>query len=600
MQFASSGFADVGLGSILNVPALTDHQDLSPIIVEINGFDMRPYTRINTLKISDTLGQPVTANFQILNFEVVPGNPVRVLYFNALIFAGTIDHVNKISPDLTTVIYECDCLDWSQVLLRRKLRRNFTNMTVQAIVTSLLQNELVAEGLSIGTIDARSVVPLVDARDGKMFDVLRTVAGATGQTFFVGYDKTIQMYSSSNPAAPKLFTEANVLLDSTALKADRETYRNYQTVRVTGTPAEGADALVTSQTRFNQSQIDERAAIEGGSGLYEEVEEITHPTSNDGATIALLGIGYANLRLATSGALRQTLNCRLLGYGFRAGQIATVTLTTFGVSGTFVIQSVSVTEQNGVLLFHDVELTNSSLQQRAYEAWLSIVKAGKVTIQSPASVTNNLQTFVTPGGDTFVVPAGVTQVEVTCYGGSAGGGGAGRVTALQSVVEKGTSGTWYNNGDVDGGNGGKGGASGKAVTVLNVTAGQVLTIFVGSAGTGGANDTAVFNNGIGIGAVVTLTPADGVDGTASSVTALGVVVCQGNAGTKGKKGPTSYTRLDTFTYRLNKSNGVNGNVGSGIGDAISVGGGFVGGAKGTMSPYVSGHTGSDGRVEVRW
>jgi hypothetical protein len=523
-------------------------------------------------------------------------------YFSAVIFAGTIDHVDQRNEGLVGAVYECGCLDWSQILLRRRLRRNFTNATVQAIVQSILENELVGEGLTQGVLDARSVVPLLDSKGGKMFDALRTLATATGQTFYVDFDQSIQMRSTTMPLAPIVLNEANTLVAETEIQTDRETYRNKQIVVVTGTPPEGADALVITVSRQNDGQIAARAAIEGGTGIYEEIEEITHPTSNDGVQITLLAIGYANLRLSTSGQTRQTVTVNARGYGFRAGQVATVDLPTFGIAGTFVIQRVTITERDGRYLFHNLELVNSSAQQRAYESWLSIVKGGKVTVQIPSAVTNNLQTFNVPGADVFVVPAGVTVLELTTYGASAGGGGGARETAMSGLVQRCTSGGYYGAGENDGANAGIGGSSGKAVTVINVNPGDSVSTFVGSAGTGGASDTDAFPFGIGVGTVVSTTAANGVDGTASFVTYLSVIVCQADGGKGGKKAVCTASRIDAFTYRLCKTVGAAGLPGSGVGDAVSSGGGFTGGAKGVGNPSTvsAGGAGSDGRIEVRW
>src|SRR5689334_19329190 len=164
MQFAGAGLASVGLGSVLSDPGASNDEALSPIVTTINGVDVRSAVKMNTLTISDTLGQPVTCSFMLLNLEPTVGQPVSIRYFSQIIFAGIIDHVQNQSPDLLTKEYTCDCLEWSQILLRRKLRRNFTDITVQALVDSILDNELIGEGLTFGTIDARSIIPLVDAR----------------------------------------------------------------------------------------------------------------------------------------------------------------------------------------------------------------------------------------------------------------------------------------------------------------------------------------------------------------------------------------------------------------------------------------------------
>jgi hypothetical protein len=573
VQLASSYCAAVPLGSILQRGVAIEDEQLSPIVTTLNGVVVSQNVLKNSLSVTDTLGQPVTMNCMMVNLAIQAGDVVRVTYFAEVIFSGTFDHAEKHSPDLRTFLYQCDALDWSQALLRRRLRRNFVNETVQSFVDSLLDNELNGEGLAIGTIDTRAVFPLIDSKNAKIFDALRTVAGASGQTFYVGYDKTIQMRSTTAPIAPLVLDESHVLVDGMSVKFDRETYRNRQTVIVTGTPqTEGETALSISADRQNDQQIADRKSIEGGTGLYEEIESVTHPTSNDPIALTLMAIAYANLRLSISGTTRAVFICDVYGYGFRAGQVATVALPTFGLTGDFYIQKVSIREVNGRFLRYSLELTNTSLQQRAYEAWLAIVGAGKVTVQIPSAFTNNLETFDTPGVTTWTVPPGITLAEFRCLGASAGAGGGAHGTGFGGNVPFNAS-------------GGNGGNSGLGITTISVVEGQVFDLVIGSAGLAGANASlADFVDGAG---------SNGTDGTVSSVSLSSLVVAQGNPGLHGTSGyinpEANYT-----------TNGVNGLPGSGVGDAVSVGGGKTGGIKGTGNPYVQPTSGKDGLIEIRY
>lgn len=608
MQLAAAGLSSVSLGSVLLDPGASDDQALAPIMTELNGVDVRELMLANSLKIQDTLGQPVTASFTMKNAEIQVGAPLRILFYAQVIFSGTLDHIDKTSPDLQTFLYPCDGLDWSQILVRRKLARNFTNLPVQHIVDSILDNELRGEGLTMGTIDSLATLPLVDAQGAKLLEVLRTMAAATGQSFYVDFDQSIQMRSVTAPNAPLLFTEANVLIESTKVHTDRETYRNVQTVIVTGTPVSPADALVVTTQRRNESQIAERAEIEGGTGIYEEIEAITHPTSNDGVELALLGIGYANLRLATSGAPRLTVTCQVRGYGFRAGQVATVDLPTFGIAGVFAIQRVTVTERDRFFLFHELEMTNSSLQQRAYESWLAIVKGGKVTVQMPGSLTTNMQAFNVPGAYPWTVPPGITTVEVTCLGGSAGGGGAAQLTGMLNFSSN--AAPLFCEGPIQHGeseialNGGRAGNSGRAVKVIDVNPGEVLSLIVGAAGIGGVNDSNAYQILTAIGDTDSTTATDGIAGTASSVTYLGMVVCQGDGGLPGTHARMTVTRFGGSPFRSQRlctfpgKNAVNN--AAGIGDGVSVAGGKRAGTSGSYTPVRPPGDGQDGLVEVRW
>jgi hypothetical protein len=581
MMFAAASLAAVSLGTLMQDPgAIVDPTSLRPIAIELNGV-ASVATANTSLQIQDTLGQPVTASFTLVDPVPTPveGDRVRIFFHAQLLFGGTIDRVQRTVTGLTTPTYHCECKDWSQILERRLLRRNFTSTTIQAILDSILDNELAGEPLTIGTIDSRATIPLVSADGARVFEVCRTMAGATGHTFYVEFDQSIQMRSTTAPVAPLVLDESVVVRQGATVKGDRETYRNVQTVIVTGTPATGTEALQVTVERSNPTQLAARQAIEAGTGRYESLEKVTHPTSNDAVELTLLGIGFANLRLATSGTLRHTVSCQVRGYGFRAGQIADVNVPTLGVAGTYVIQRVSIRDEQGRRLVHQLELTSSSAQQRAYESWLAIVQAGKVTVQIPAAITNNAQLFDTPGTTTWTVPPGVTTAEFTCVGGSGAGGG-------------GTYISWPGlggNPSVNWHHGGAGGPSGKAISIVSVVEGQVFDIVTGSAGTPGVSNQC-------INSCTNVSGTNGTAGTNSSVSRTGVVACQGNGGGFGGASNTTNDGL----YNYGGFHGADGAPGSGVGDAVVGGGGELGGNRGTGSPFAQPTAGSDGYVEVRW
>lgn len=586
MMFAGPSLASCALASNTWLStAMTDAEGGHPINISINNVNWRAWMLVNSLNIDDTLGEQVSCSFTIVNPSTVPvvGDTVKVEYYSQVLFAGTIDKIRRTTNNtLTARMFACTCTDWSQVLVRNKIERNFTDMPIVNILSSLLETELYNEGLTLGTVDRGATLPLASSTGGSAFDLIRDMAGISGQTFYVDFNKAIQLRATTNDAAPIDFDLNSV--ETAALTIDREAYRNVQRVIVKGTPASSSstDALVTTQERKNDDQILLRASIEGGSGRYEDVEEITHPASNDGADLALLGIGYANLRLATSGVPRQTLSCRVRSYGFRAGQFATVDLSSLGISGAWLIQRVSVREEDGRKLIHELELTQSSLQLRAYESWLKIVKGGKITVQMPGSITNNLVTYTSTPGSPWVVPSGVTSVTITCVGAN-GGGGGGAYADVRQVIGSGRNRISTN--------GGNGGASGKAISIITVVAGQTVVIVVGSAGAVGTSASTVVP---GIGTAIA-TGTAGTVGGISTCTYNGSVVCVGNG---GGGGTGAYAYIDSPGFTTGSSNGMGGSPGSGTGDAVSVGGGKAEspGGVGATDPI----SGDDGYVSIAW
>ena len=116
-------------------------------------------------------------------------------------------------------------------------------------------------------------------------------------------------------------------------------------------------------------------------------------------------------------------------------------------------------------------------------------------------------------------------------------------------------------------NGGRGGNSGKAISSVNVVAGQTINYVTGTRGTGGisARSSAA---------------QDGTDGTATYVTRNLVELVRAEGGKKGKA-PEAFPTA---------SAGADGAPGGGSGGIVSIGGGATGGAGGQGNIQQNGQT----------
>jgi hypothetical protein len=163
-------------------------------------------------------------------------------------------------------------------------------------------------------------------------------------------------------------------------------------------------------------------------------------------------------------------------------------------------------------------------------------------------------------------------MQLTPIGGSGGGGGGVKHTDPFFGIRY--------------ANGGNGGRSGKAVSILPVTPGETLDIVVGAAGAQGANATADYPS--------YPTATGGSTGGNSQVKRGVTVLAQGD-GSLGGGGASIDNSPPTLI-----NHGADGADASGIGDAVSVGGGQTGGVRGTGNPYVQPSAGQAGLVELRW
>lgn len=566
MMFAGATLGSSALASETPLSnASVDPWNAEPIRAIINGFAIRPH--VNSLTVDDTQGEQVTADFVLVNPDVFPaiGDVVSVTYFDQVLFAGTIDRIkHQVNNTLTARIFSCTCTGWSKLLSRHVVLRNFTDITIAGLMASLLSGELLDEGITTGVIDYSDIVmPLVDSRGATAWDVVRDVAGITGQSVYMEFDKSVHFQATSNAGAP-----LSLDLDSAegaTIEEDRETYRNLQKVLVTGTPPDttSANSITSYQERQNDDQISERQLVEGGSGIYEAYEEVTHPISNNIDDLNLLAVNYANIRLASCGSPRQILSVRVRGYGFRAGQFASLDLETLGVSGEWLIQRVGLKEEDGRRLIYQLELVRSNVQQRAYESWVRIIQSGKVTIQLLSVLPHDTEAITTTGAFTWTVPALVTRVTITAKGAGAGGGGG---------IFGGNRGFFF---------GGRGGNGGKVVQSIDVVPGTDITGTIGVKGEGGTH--ASYPSGA----------TNGTDATDTTVVYNGItrILAAG-----GKKGTRATSTSSLAFVGLSGSPGAHG---GGSGSVVTVGGGKLGGSP-TIREEVESQDGQNAELFIEW
>ena len=128
MMLAGAAIASTALASQTALStATTDADALLPLVISLNNVSWQDYIKTGSLQITDTLGEQVSCSFTVVNPLTAPvvGDVVEVRYFSEVLFAGTIDRIQRQSNNtLTFRTYDCTCTDWAQILVRRKIQRN--------------------------------------------------------------------------------------------------------------------------------------------------------------------------------------------------------------------------------------------------------------------------------------------------------------------------------------------------------------------------------------------------------------------------------------------------------------------------------------------
>lgn len=547
----------------------------TPFTVELDGAVIG--IQADSFSSDAQLGRQGDASFRLVNMAILPaiGQPIKIKYFQQVVFAGSIDRIDiESEPSQSVTIVSCTCTDHASLLFRQKIKRRFTNQTLSQIATTLANSELLADGITVGTVDVSTVIPVADADWVSIFEFLSELATAVGAIFYVDFSKKMQFVSTSVSASGTPLSATNI--EKCSVSFDRDTYRNRQITTVTGTPSvDGQTAITVELSRGNLEQITDRYNVEHNGGIYNEHLAVTHPSSNDPTELTRLAQAYNKIGLGVSGSIRRTVTVQTRQYGYQAGQFVTVTLDHLGISGTWVIQRVQLQEEKGLFLVSSLELTQSTVQRRAQELWLEVVRKGAVAILPPSAVYANAVASITPGIGSWQVPGGVTEVQVSCYGGGGGGGG-------------GAKSEWPGYGGINTADGARGGAGGLSITIMAVTPGEVLTYWVGAAGVGGAGQYRFesFTDAVGV---------NGTSGIASWVERSGGFrVGQANGGVGGLGGAANARLQYAKTFPA-------GQDGVGLyGHVVTAGGAANYGAGGLGFNNSAGANGTNGRVVIEW
>ncbi len=509
------------------------------------------------------------ASCRIVNpdVEITAGHRLEIVYEDSVVFGGVIRTLDiEPNPSGTLQTYLLDAEGWDFILRRRFISKRYTNSRAGDILRDALSvSGVTADEIVLGPNDRGPNIILADAVNQRMAEFVRDVASAGGGFAFVDPNRRLTFQSTSLPYSSVPVTAERA--ETLSYTEDLDNYRNRQIVKVTG-----LDGTTTvTETRDDLVEQVMRAGNEGGSGIYEMYEEVEHTTSSVVGDLSIMGQTVGYLALRTYGRNVKRLKLRMRALAPRVREIVQVDLPLLGLLGPFSVVSRRISDLAGELLY-EVELIEGGFSQDALESLLKIVGAARTTVSIDASLFPNSQVFSTAGNHVFVIPAGVFTVQLTAVGGSGGGGGG--VKHTDSLF-----GIRY-------ANGGTGGASGKAVSIVTVTPAESLDIVVGAAGTQGANATATSPS---------YPTATGGSTGGNSQAKRGVTVLAQGDGSAGGGGAS----IDNSPPVL-INHGANGADAGGLGDAISVGGGQPGGVRGTGNPYVQPLAGQVGFVEVRW
>ncbi len=385
------------------------------LTITIGGVDRTSKVRIKSLHIDNVLNQQrdtvnLTVGSADASFRPQTGQEIIITDETpARIFAGTIDTVRQRPWGAAGLLYELQCVDYTQLLDRHLVARVYTNQTAGAMIRDIIAQDCAGEGLTtVGVQDG----PLVDKATFNYVpasQAIQEIVSLVGYAWYVDYGKDVHVFARDANLAPISLSDVSANYLNMRVEQTREQYRNRQYIRagqditsprteqfpgdgktktfVLGFPCakmptvtvnavaktvgirgletgkdfywsksekeitqdDAAVALVSTDTLAvtyqglfpiilsSQSdvEISGRAAAEGGSGIYEAIED---DASIDSQTLATQ---KADGLLRRFGRIPRIVEFETHATGLMAGQLINITNTRHGLTGQYLISRVS-------------------------------------------------------------------------------------------------------------------------------------------------------------------------------------------------------------------------------------------------------------------
>jgi hypothetical protein len=542
---------------------------------QLNGKALTPM--VESLTAQAELSARGTCRFLLINPAAIPlvGDLVEVRWHSERLFSGLLHEVRQQEdPTLQRHLYDCEAVDWMHTLERRLVTKTYEFTLPDTIVRALMADLLAGEDLLTGTIDTGPLLARVEGTRTRAAEFLRDLATSVGGVVTVDPDRTLHFRRTTFPPGPLTITEAQVQASDTfEVRSEKELYHNRLTITAKG--ATGGTSVTL--TRQSDSEIAARQAQEGGTGIYEAAEEITHPTLTDTASLTRFAVGYALVRLTTATQTPRTVQFTTREPHVKVAQQMTISVPSYGLAGTWLVTRVEFYDEFGRRPRYLVEALETTTENQELQTFLGLVNAGRAAVTLPIQLYQNTQLYDTAGTFSFTVPGtGTVEVELTVLAPGAGGAGSTVIQPFGPPCEV----VWNS----PAATGGKGGNGGKAIVWKQYPAGTVLTVTIQAAGVGGALG---FSN-----PPTCPAPGDGTDAGFVKVERGGDLQVRAFGGTKGVAGAWAQDQPIA---------GAAGGDGAGEGDLATTGGGGAGGAGGPgTGGAAAGQNGTGGRVEIRY
>ncbi|WP_307188802.1 hypothetical protein [Caldicellulosiruptor owensensis] len=244
-----------------------------------------------------------------------------------------------------------EATDMKVVCNRRTVSVSLNETTAGGYVTSLVNNYLMTEGITAGTIQTGAQINEADYICKPIGEIIEDLAQKSGYVW--GIDENGQLHFLKEPPItslnPVVLTEnGDIKIYDVKLTRKVEDYANKVFVKYAD------DSVAVVQDDY---EIQTRQAIEGGSGVYGYViERDDIETQTDAETLA-------NTILQQKKILPEELQLTVHDARFDVNKSIYVNLSTFNLQGTFLITECNIADNMGIFE-HELTLQRISYYKK--------------------------------------------------------------------------------------------------------------------------------------------------------------------------------------------------------------------------------------------
>lgn len=308
--------------------------------LHVAGVDKTGIIKANSLRIKRAAEGRNECGFTLIapysNYNPAIGAEVIAKLDGYIVFGGVIKERRIQRLNKNGIIYssvQVACQGYNHIPRRRTVQYRPDNVSAGHAVRYMLENVLSDEGITEGIIEDGIALFGYDAELKSVRDILDDLAQSCSFKWYIDDEKKLFFLKSDtvDDAPYQIIESGTEFTDFSEVEVTDtlEGYRNKQFVRA-------GDRIIVKQ---NDSEISARAAVEGGTGVYGEVEENTNVQERtDAENLA------EELLFRYGSHVPATLRFKTNTHGFDAGQRLYADLPSYGAIGSYLIEQVDISD----------------------------------------------------------------------------------------------------------------------------------------------------------------------------------------------------------------------------------------------------------------